>query len=237
VRVLVTRPQPGADATARRLAALGHEAVVLPLTTTVALDPGPLDLTGIDAVVATSAAAIRHAPAGLLASIRGLSIHAVGAATAQAAREEGFSKVAEPFADADTLAAGLPARAPAGTRLLYLTGRLRTGALGLRLEATGLRTELVEVYDTVADDTAFAEAGDSIGGAPLDAGLVYSAYGAALLSRLAARPELADRFAATRAICISARVAEALEEPLAARSEAAASPDEAAMFALLARAD
>ncbi|MGB5801993.1 MAG: hypothetical protein WBG88_17980, partial [Mesorhizobium sp.] len=36
-RVLVTRPEPGAAGTAKRLAALGFEPVLLPLTQTVAL--------------------------------------------------------------------------------------------------------------------------------------------------------------------------------------------------------
>jgi uroporphyrinogen-III synthase len=233
MRVLVTRPQPGADATARRLAALGHEPVVLPLTRTVSLDPAVADAAAADAVVATSAAAIRHAPAPLLAAIRDLPLHAVGEKTAEIARGAGLRDVAAPFADADALVAGLPQRLAAGSRLLYLAGRLRTGAVRARLESAGLRVAVAEIYDTVADEDAFADAGARIGACPLNAALVYSAYGAAMLSRLAARPELVPRFETMRCLCISTRVAEALEPPLAARAVAAPRPDEASMFALL----
>ncbi|MBX3529341.1 MAG: uroporphyrinogen-III synthase [Rhizobiaceae bacterium] len=213
--------------------ALGREPVVLPLTRTVPLDPEVADAGAADAVLATSAAAIRHAPAALLAAIRGLPLHAVGEKTAEIARGAGFDVVNAPFADADALVTGLPKRLPGGGSLLYLAGRLRTGAVQTRLEAAGFAVRLAEVYDTVADETAFADAGARIGTRPLDAALVHSAYGAAMLSRLNARPDLAPRFETMRCVCISARVAEALEQPLAARAVAAARPDEAAMFALL----
>ena len=66
MRVLVTRPLPEANQTATRLAALGHEAVIAPLTTiepTGAIVPaGPFDL-----IVATSARALEMADAAALA--------------------------------------------------------------------------------------------------------------------------------------------------------------------------
>lgn len=232
MRVLVTRPQPGADTTARRLTALGHEPVVLPLTRTVALDPGRVpELAGLEAVVATSAAAIRLAPPTLIAAIRGLPLHAVGRKTVEAAEAAGFRDIAPPLVDA--LSAGLHGGLAAGGRVLYLAGRVRTGAIEERLAASGVTVELVEVYDTVADGTAFATAASLIGEAPLGAALVYSAYGAAMLSRLAVRPAVAAAFGGTRCICISQRVAEALDEDLFDDPQVATSPDERAMLALL----
>jgi uroporphyrinogen-III synthase len=231
MRVLVTRPQPGADATARRLAALGHEAIVLPLTRTEPLHVENWPDGPHAAVVATSAAAIRHAPDRLVRTIRDLPLHAVGRATAAAAREAGFGAIAEPFIDADDLAAHLPARLPGGAHLLYLTGRLRTGAVATRLEAAGLRVAVAEVYDTVADEAAFAGAANALGQDGIDAALVHSAYGAAMLSRLAQRHR--EAFAAMRILCISERVREALDPALRAGARVAASPDEAALLALV----
>lgn len=234
MRVLVTRPQPGADATARRLAAMGHEAVVLPLTRTEALAVGDVpDGVGYDGVVATSAAAIRHAPAGLVSRLAHLPLYAVAEKTAEAARLAGHATVADPLPDAAAMVAGLPERLPAGSRLLYLAGRVRTGVVESGLEAAGLHVDVVEVYDTVAVDHSPGAVAARLGAAPLDAALVYSANGASALSKLAANPLVAPAFARARFVCISGRVAETLPAALAARAQAAASPDEAAMLALL----
>ncbi len=230
--MLVTRPEPGASATARRLEALGHEPVVLPLTRTVPVAGAAVpSAAGFDAVLATSAAAIRHAPPALLAAIGHLPLHAVGERTAGAGREAGLERVAEPFADAAAMVERLPARLPAGARLLYLAGRVRTGLVEAGLAAAGLHVGIAEVYDTVPDDSATAAR--EIAAAPLGVALVYSANGARALSRLAVRPGMAGAFSGTRFLCISAIAAEALGPALARRAEAADRPDEAAMFALL----
>jgi uroporphyrinogen-III synthase len=91
MRILVVRPQPGADATAARLKALGHEAVVHPLLETRAI-AWALPLQTPDAVILSSAAAVRLAgpPANALKT---LPAHAVGEATAAAARTAGWTNV------------------------------------------------------------------------------------------------------------------------------------------------
>ena len=92
MRILVVRPQPGADATAARLAALGHEAIVQPLLTTRAV-PWDVPVHSPDAVILSSAAAVRLA--GQQAdSLKALPAHAVGEATAAAARAAGWPDVA-----------------------------------------------------------------------------------------------------------------------------------------------
>ncbi len=92
-RVLVTRPGPQAVRTARRLAELGYEPVILPLTQTVAL---PVDVASlpdrIDAVAVTSANALRCAPAALLARLAGERCFAVGEKTARQARSLDLSQ-------------------------------------------------------------------------------------------------------------------------------------------------
>ena len=109
MRVLVTRPQPGADETAARLATLGHEPIVLPLTRTVPVQaPAWREIERHDAIVATSASAIAHIPQPLREAVRTLPLHAVGERTADLARRSGFADVAAPFADADDLVASLP---------------------------------------------------------------------------------------------------------------------------------
>src|SRR3954468_16736309 len=78
MRVLVTRPQPGASRTMRRLRELGFEPLLLPLTETVGLPVGA-DAASDNAVAvaATSANAVRHAPKELIGALAALPCHAV----------------------------------------------------------------------------------------------------------------------------------------------------------------
>jgi len=90
MRILVVRPQPGADATAARLRAMGHEAIVHPL---LATRPVPWTLPATpSAVILTSAAAVHHAGPAANA-LKSLAAHAVGDATAAAARSAGWTNV------------------------------------------------------------------------------------------------------------------------------------------------
>lgn len=89
MKILILRPQPGADETAARARALGLAPVVAPLFAVRPLAWTPPDPAGIDAVMLTSASAARQAQGGL-AAFRSLPCYAVGEATAAAAAEAGF---------------------------------------------------------------------------------------------------------------------------------------------------
>jgi uroporphyrinogen-III synthase len=91
-RVLILRPQPGADETAHRARGLGLAAIVAPLFSVGPLAWEPPDPSRFDAVMLTSANAARHG-GGALASFAGLPCYALGAATATAAREAGFDDI------------------------------------------------------------------------------------------------------------------------------------------------
>jgi len=92
MKILVLRPQPGADETAARARALGLEPVVAPLFSVRPLAWTPPDPAGFDAVMLTSASAARQASDGL-APFRHLPCYAVGEATATAAAEAGFADI------------------------------------------------------------------------------------------------------------------------------------------------
>lgn len=92
MKVLVLRPQPGADETAARARALGLEVVVAPLFSVRPVAWTPPDPAGFDAVMLTSASAARQASEGL-APFKHLPCYAVGEATAAAARDTGFQDV------------------------------------------------------------------------------------------------------------------------------------------------
>ncbi len=92
MKLLVLRPQPGADETAARARALGLDPVVAPLFSVRPLPWTPPDPGEFDAVMLTSASAARQATTGL-AAFRDLPCYAVGDATAAAAEEAGFGDV------------------------------------------------------------------------------------------------------------------------------------------------
>lgn len=119
-RLLVLRPQPGADATARRAAALGFETVVTPLFTVTPIEWDAPDPTSFDALLVTSANAIRQG-GPQLAAYRELPLHAVGPMTAGAARSAGFETVIA--GDRDGAAALADAVAQGHRRLLHIVGR------------------------------------------------------------------------------------------------------------------
>jgi uroporphyrinogen-III synthase len=232
LRVLVTRPQPGADRTAARLQAAGFEPIVLPLSEIVAVAPAlPDSVPG--AVAISSANAVRQAPAGLLSLLAHAPVFAVGDETAAAARQAGFEDVRSSAGDAADLARDIVAAAGPKARIAYLSGRLRLDALETQLAAAGFEVEVIETYDTHQRAPSLEELAE-LDRRAVDVALVYSVKGAHSLAGLVA-PRAGTIFADTAFICISQRVAENLSQLVSGAVSAAATPDENAMFDLLPR--
>ena len=149
--IMVTRPQPGAVRTAERLATMGFEPVLCPLTTIVpaALPQDALPAAEWVATAMTSANAACHAPKWLVEAMAGRPLYAVGAATMQAARERGFARIVHSAdGDVDDLAALIRSRCEKASEILYLCGRTRTGDLEGKLRDAGLSATVAEVYET-----------------------------------------------------------------------------------------
>ena len=125
--VAVLRPEPGNAATAARIEALGLDAIRLPLFAVAPVAWDCPDPAAHDAVLLTSANAVRHGGAGL-ERLHALPVFAVGAATARAARDAGFDVALTGNADAAALLAA--AKASGVTRGLHLGGRERTVMVG-----------------------------------------------------------------------------------------------------------
>ncbi|MEO0762142.1 MAG: uroporphyrinogen-III synthase [Pseudomonadota bacterium] len=104
--VLVVRPEPGAAASVAALEARGLPALACPPSVIRPSDPAPAVPGGTEALVFTSAAAVRA-----MAAAPRLAAYCVGGATAEAARAAGFRPVVEGGGTAAALAACL-ARAP-----------------------------------------------------------------------------------------------------------------------------
>jgi uroporphyrinogen-III synthase len=227
-RVLVTRPEPGASRTAARLRALGIVPVVLPLSRTVPLPVEPLPAL-FDAVLATSANALRHAPDHLVQGLSGLPLLAIGGATATAARQRGFRAVTSADGSAADLVQLLTSMLAPPARLAYLTGRIRLPHVERALAEGLYRATPVETYDTMAVSYADDEISRQLGREPMTAAMIYSALAADGFEQL--------RSAAAGDLCrdawiisISDRVAERLRGTDATRIRVARMPNEEAMM-------
>ena len=149
MRVWVTRAEPGASATAARLADLGHEPVVAPVIGVAAIEGATVDLAGVGAIAFTSANGVEAFSA--LSPERGLPIFAVGDATAEAARAAGFPEVTSAEGDVPALAALILARrAEIAGAVLHPCALKPAGDLVGALAAAGLQARRVALYDTRA---------------------------------------------------------------------------------------
>ena len=120
-RVAILRPEPGNAATVERVLHAGLDPLARPLFTARPLAWEPPAPEAFDGLLLTSANAIRHGGAGL-SELRALPVLAVGAATAEVARDAGFKVVRTGATDV----ADLLRDAQGYERLLWLAGRERT---------------------------------------------------------------------------------------------------------------
>lgn len=230
MRVLVTRPEPGASETARRLATAGHEAVILPLTGIVALRPRHWpDPTDCDAVVLSSANALRHAdgmPSGLLA----LRCFAVGEHTAAAAREAGFSRISVAEGDASSLASLCLSELHQGSHVVYPCGRVRKPDIERTLADRGIRVSAVQTYDTVIlPPDPVAETTLLAAGFPSSV-LLHSVLSVQAFHELAERLDWRGEIPI---VCLSGRIAGAAHVIAGAKISVAEEPKDACMIACL----
>ena len=238
MRVLVTRPEPGAGRTARLLTARGFEPLVVPLTRIAALPvEDAVAQTGFDAVAITSASAVLHAPAALAAAWRDLPAFVVGTSTGAAAEKAGFRRVTVGPGDAAGLAALMAEALPTGASIAYPCGRVRRPDFASALRAAGLSVAEIETYDTVETPVTAQELAVTLATRPVGAVLVYSQNAAAVLARMAASDAVARCLAQVDLCCISARAAMPLAGLFPDRTRVAAHPGDAEMIALLDKAD
>ena len=196
MKVWVTRTQPGAAATAERLAVLGHEPLVAPLLVVRPLE-AELDLSGVAALAFTSANAVRRVGDGAL------PVFAVGEATAHAALSAGYADVHSASGDVAALGRLIAASLPPGAVVLHPSAAERAGDLETPLAAAGLTLRATPVYETVA---APADAAVVAALAQADVVLLHSPKAARVLKTLLAQHSSGLK----QAICLSKTVAEAL---------------------------
>jgi uroporphyrinogen-III synthase len=239
MRVIVTRPEHSSERTLRRLAAMGHAGLLLPLTRPVhaaaaafaalAASQGAVAVTSAEAILVLA----ELGPA--LAPHLGRALFVVGSSTAETARRAGFTVCHDADGDGGRLADLVAAHAEvlSSEPLLYLSGSPRAPGFEARLMELHISFKTVECYrmvDVEPDEATLRDFFDE-GGA--EAVLLYSRHTAARLLGLALLGEHPEWLAQTRFLCLSAAVANAIPAWLRPLTEIASEPNEDRLLALL----
>jgi uroporphyrinogen-III synthase len=143
MKLLVIRPQPGAEATAARVRAAGHQSMLMPLFAVQPVQWEAPSPANYDALLLTSGNAVRQAGTGLQ-SLHELPTYAIGSATACAAGKIGLA--IEMTGDRG-IAAMLAAIQSAGHQnVLWLAGADRIAAS----TPDGMTLDVRVVYESAA---------------------------------------------------------------------------------------
>jgi uroporphyrinogen-III synthase len=140
--LVIVRPEPAASSTASMAEGLGLTVIQIPLFRIEPIEWNAPDPAHYDALLVTSANAIRHGGGGL-DRLRPLPVHCVGKATANAASEAGFTIDSVGDSGVDSLLRGLPS----ALRLLHLSGLDRRDP-----EAPAQSIDRIPVYRSAAID-------------------------------------------------------------------------------------
>ena len=232
MRVLVTRPLDDAREIRLLLAARGHETVVAPLLR-VQFHSGPeIDLTGVQAILATSANGVRAV--ARRTTRRDLPVFAVGPQTARAAQTVGFGNVRSADGDAVALARAVPSwTSPKAGALLHAAGADAAGSLADALTGAGfeIRTEIL--YDVVAIGELPAQAIAEIVANRIDVVLLFSPRSVRVFVQCLDAAGLMQHASQMVGICISEATASALAPLIMREIRVAARPNQAALLACL----
>jgi len=233
MRILITRPRSDAEVLAVQLHALGHTTLIEPLIDIVFADGPALDLTGLQALLFTSANGARAA--ARRTTDRTIRVLAVGRATGAEARALGFMRVSESTGEGvETFAHTVREQLnPAHGTLLHITGTVMAGDLKGALEPSGFVVHTEQLYDARPADALSAPFTAELTAGRIDAATFFS-------------PRTADRFVTLikaagltlpcekiTALALSDAVAKALAPLRFRKILTAAHPNTAALLDLL----
>ena len=235
MRLLVTRPEPDALLLKARLETLGHEATVAPLLSVSFENADDIDLSEVQALIATSRnglKALRVQSAHKIAAL--LPIYVVGKATAKEAQALGFTEIITGGgAVADLIPEIVASADPQSDVLLHLAGDEVAGTLASELELHGFRVMQPIVYRMVPATSFDADTADQIATGEIDGVLLFSPRTASIYVNLINQHELQPATQRLRHFCLSEAVARRLAPIATPHTEIADSPTLEAMLELL----
>ena len=236
MRVLVTRPKEDAAGLAEALTALGCETVLEPLFHVEFMDTAALDLSGVHALLLTSANGARALSRRDVS--RELPVYAVGDATASAAGEAGFTQVHSADGGVDQLAELVKDRVPrdAGV-LLHVAGSEVAGDLGGTLESAGYGYRRAVLYRAVPVKGLTAATVAALKDGDIDAVVFYSPRSAETCIELMRKARLVRAARELDALCLSAAVGEAASELTWRDVRVAPRPNQESLLSLIGPAE
>lgn len=212
--LLLTRPEVDSAPLAETLKAKGIDSLIEPMLTVVVTDGLPLDLSGVQAVLFTSANGVRafttRQDNGT--KVQGLDVPAccVGDATARAASAAGFVSVESAGGDVDDLARLAKARYdPEQGVLLHAAASKLAGDLKGLLEEAGFTYRREVLYETQSAAGLSPACREALEADDLKGVLLYSPRTAATFASVLAAEGLDDHAAALDCFCLSENVARA----------------------------
>lgn len=205
--LVVTRPRNQSSALAEMLERRGYRTLVEPMLDIVDLRPPLPPLTGFGGLVFSSANAVSAFAAR--AADRSHRTYAVGASTARALSDAGFSEIISADGDARDLAAAIARSYRSSLPLLHVSGRAVAGDLGEMLRPAGIGVERLVVYDAVAKSALSPSLVRAIETCSIAGVLLFSARTAETFGTLVASTGLQNQFGIVSAYCLSAAVARA----------------------------
>ncbi|MBN34834.1 MAG: uroporphyrinogen-III synthase [Rhodospirillaceae bacterium] len=235
MRLLLTRPHRDSERLATELIEHGVESVIAPLLTIEPVACPVPAFEGVQALVLTSAngaVAIATWPVPFH-----LPVMAVGAATAEAAREQGMTDVTTADGDVDSLAALIRNRLdPTAGRLVHVAGTAVVGDLAAMTVQDGFEIERIVAYDAVTAETLPRIARDALAGGLVDGAAFFSPRTAATFVRLVVDAGLQPAMRTVAAFCLSRAVDEALAGLAWTARHVADRPDRKSLIALISAA-
>ncbi len=230
-KLLITRPAPDNQRTAKLLVAQNIETELLPLLSFGVLDAQLPDITGFAALAVTSTNTIRALEAlGQIPALSHLPLFAVGEKTAKAAFAGGFTSLSTASGSVESLGDIIAGTGIAGP-VLYPAARDRSGNLAALLENRNIEVITIPVYAMEARTSLTSAEAALLKDNSLDGILFYSTRTAQTFAMLMCDSRL-DTIRQKPALCLSQKVAGPLREAGFEKIHVSEAPNESAMLAL-----
>jgi uroporphyrinogen-III synthase len=235
MRLLVTRPEPDALKLRAVLEEHGHEATVEPLLSVSFDAPDPIDLEGVQALIATSRNAVRALKSHpLRGEARQLPLFAVGKATAAEARALGFELVLTGAGTGHELVAHIVSVSePSAGLLMHLAGDTLAGDLKGELELHGFRVVQPVVYRMQPAAALSEDTVEQLAMGEIEGVILMSPQTATIYATLMRKQGLASVARGLTHFCLSQAIARRLQPLGAVSTEIAEAPRLEEVLALI----
>ncbi|MCJ9430601.1 uroporphyrinogen-III synthase [Kordiimonas marina] len=227
--VLITRPQEEATATAEKLERMGHRVVTAPM---IAVDPVSFEIPDEGrSLIVTSKNGARHGLANIGNKER--PIFAVGEATADIARQLGFTNVTVgPGTAREMIPTLLECGISEKRKYTHLAGNVISYNIADVLRGEGIDADYTVTYQTRAVRTFSLGVQEALDEGEIDYALFYSPRTATIFEEAVADYERSDWLQKMNALALSTRVADCLIGPWRTVNYAII-PTEKALFSLI----